>query len=91
MLLYVLIEKMFAERAFKYLDFGEGGKFWSNGVTRGAYAYFFPMAVPIIFAVIMHAVCNALTDLLGEILTMLGLRDKMRRLLRERLLSGGNG
>jgi Acetyltransferase (GNAT) domain len=93
-LLYVLIEKMFAEQAFKYLDFGEGGSWykehWSTGAARCARAYYFPMAVPIVSAVMMHMTANAISDLLGKGLQTVGLRDKLRRLLRNRVLSDAN-
>lgn len=90
-LLYVVLKKMFAERQYKYLDFGEGGswykEFWSTGAARCARAYYFPIAAPIISAVMMHMASNAISDLLGRILATLGLRDKLRRLLRDRVLS----
>ena len=92
--MYVIIEKIFSEGTFKYLDFGEGGswykEFWSTGAVRYARGYYFPMVVPIIFAVLTHMTSNAISDLLGKVLTTLGLRDKVRRLLRERVLSGAN-
>jgi CelD/BcsL family acetyltransferase involved in cellulose biosynthesis len=90
-LLYVIIQKIFAKGTFKYLDFGEGGswykEFWSTGVVRCARGYYFPMTTPIISAVLMHITCNAISDLLGTVLATLGLRHKVRRALRQRVLS----
>ena len=91
-LLYLLLENMFAERAFRYLDFGEGDKwykeFFSTDSARCARVYYFPIEPAIISAITLHTVFNALTDLLGRALATLGLRNKIRRFLRARALSG---
>jgi len=93
-LLYVIIQKIFAEGTFKYLDFGEGGswykEFWSTGVVRCARGYYFPIIIRIISAVLMHMTSNAISDLLGMVLARLGLRRKVRQLLRQRVLSAAH-
>ena len=94
-LLYVIIQKIFAEGTFKYLDFGEDGswykEFWSTGVVRCARGYYFPMVIPIISAVLMHVASNAVSDLLGTVLATFGLRHTVRRILRQRVFSGAKG
>jgi CelD/BcsL family acetyltransferase involved in cellulose biosynthesis len=87
-LLWHLIEREFERGRFRYLDFGEGESwyksFFSTGSIRCARVYFLPKTPLNFAAVLLHAGSNAFTNVVGRLAQRLALRDRMRRLLRER-------
>jgi CelD/BcsL family acetyltransferase involved in cellulose biosynthesis len=92
-LLYLIIEKLFTEKKFEYLDFGEGvswyKEFFSTDSATCARIYFFPMRPFYLIAVAVHITANGLSSFLGRTLSLFGLRDRLRRLLRTRSLPDG--
>jgi CelD/BcsL family acetyltransferase involved in cellulose biosynthesis len=87
-LLYLLIEKLFEEREFRFLDFGEGEawykSFFSTGSARCARIYCFPMTFANVVAVVLHTLSQALSTVVGATLDAVNLRSKIRGLLRRR-------
>jgi len=91
-LLYLIIEKLFLERPFRYLDFGEGEnwykEFFSTGSAQCARIYYFPPKLTNVAAIGLHSLSSALSNLAGKMLDALQLRDRVRKLLRERTMNG---
>lgn len=90
-LLYLMIEALHEERAFRYLDFGEGGawykEFYATGALNCARVYFFPKTMRNIAAVLLHAAAGSVSDVAGAMLDRLELRERARRLLRRRAVA----
>lgn len=85
-LLYLLIEALHEERAFRYLDFGEGAAwykdFYSTNSVDCARLYRFPFKPKYAIAVGLHSATNAVTSMVGAVLDRLALRQRLRRALR---------
>jgi hypothetical protein len=86
-----MIEALHEERAFRYLDFGEGGawykEFYATDALNCARVYFFPKTMRNITAVLLHAAASIVSDALGAVLDRFQLRDRARRLLRRRAVA----
>lgn len=85
-LLYMAIEQVFAERRFRYFDFthGEGQNkklFGRASFLRGDF-YFFRWSVRNALAVYGHFLMDWLSEALGRTFDVLGLRQRIRKLLR---------
>lgn len=87
-LLYLMIEALHEERAFRYLDFGEGGawykEFYATDALDCARIYFFPKTMRNIVAVLLHVAAGSVSDAAGAVLDRLELRERIRRLFRRR-------
>jgi Acetyltransferase (GNAT) domain len=94
-LLYLLIEKLFNESLFRYMDFGEGHswykEFFSTGSSRCARVYYFPKKPKNFAAVSLHMAWNSVTNMAGWGLERLGLRAKLRTLLRSHSVEQSTG
>jgi CelD/BcsL family acetyltransferase involved in cellulose biosynthesis len=90
-LLFLIIEQLHAERSFRYLDFGEGEswykEFYATGSIKCARVYFFRRNLRNRMALATHTAAGAATDSLGTLLSALGVRAVVRRLLRQRATS----
>lgn len=87
-LLYLMIEALHAEGAFRYLDFGEGEAwyktFYATDTLSCARLYFFPRTVGHVLAVGLHAGANSVSDFVGATLDRFDLRERLRRMMRRR-------
>lgn len=87
-LLFLMIEQLHAERRFRYLDFGEGESwykdFYSTNSLKCARVYYLRRTLKNRLALAAHQSASAATDALGHILSRLGVRALIRRLLRRR-------
>jgi CelD/BcsL family acetyltransferase involved in cellulose biosynthesis len=85
-LLYMAIEQLFAERRFRYFDFTHGEnqtkKLFGRASFLRADFYFFRWGVRNALAVYGHFLMDWLSGALGRTLDVLGLRQRMRKLLR---------
>lgn len=86
-LLFLMLEKLFSEHRFRYLDFGEGSdwykKFFANRVTQCARVYFLPLRFVTLAVVLLHASSNLVSNFAGALLDKLSLRGRIRRLVRQ--------
>jgi CelD/BcsL family acetyltransferase involved in cellulose biosynthesis len=85
-LLYMALDQLFAERRFRYFDFtnGEGQNkrlFGRASFLRGD-VYFFRWGLRNALAVYGHFLMDRLSGALGQTLDVLGLRQRIRKLLR---------
>ncbi len=91
-LLFLIVEALFAEGAFRYMDFGEGTswykEFYSTGAARCARVYYFPKTVKNVAVVGLHAATNSVSDAVGSVLDKFNLRARIRRLLRRSAVAG---
>lgn len=87
-LLYLLIQRLFSEQEFEYMDFGEGyswyKNFFSTGSSRCARVYYLAQTPGNFVAIALHIFWNSLTDSIGWALARLRVRSKLRTLLRAR-------
>ena len=85
-LLYMALERVFAERRFRYFDFTYGESQSKKLFGRASFLrgdlYFFRRSVRNIVAVYGHVLLDQFSTSLGRILDAIGLRQKIRKLLR---------
>lgn len=85
-LLYLALKHLFSERAFRFLNlsYGEGQmkKVFGRGSFLQADVYLFRPTLRNLLAVYTHAITDKLSSKLGGLLEDLGLRRRIRRLLR---------
>lgn len=90
-LLLLMLEKLFSEGRFRYLDFGEGSdwykKFFANGVMLCARVYFFPLRFAVLAVVLLHAGSNQISNFVGALLDRFRLRHRIRRFVRQRAMA----
>jgi hypothetical protein len=92
-LLLLALESMFNEGKFRFLDFTEGGLeggkghkgFFSTGSTRCADIHYLKPTAANWLLVLAHSGCDQTSALVGTVLDRLGLKARIKRLLR----SGG--
>jgi CelD/BcsL family acetyltransferase involved in cellulose biosynthesis len=92
-LLYLALERLFAEARFRYfnMSYGEGQmkKVFGRATFLQADVYFFRRTLWNAFLVHGHAAMDRLSTKMGVLLERLGLRRRMRKLLR-RIPRGGS-
>jgi CelD/BcsL family acetyltransferase involved in cellulose biosynthesis len=85
-LLYLALKQLFAEQRFRYLDFtygkGQSKELFGRASFLHANIYLFRWTARNVMAVYGHAWLDWFSSKLGDILSRLGLREKVRRLIR---------
>jgi len=83
-LLYLLLERLFEERKYSYLDFGEGTlpykQFFSTGHTRCARIIYFRRNARNLAVVMSHWSLTTLSRCGGRVLELFGLEDQVKSL-----------
>lgn len=81
-LLYLMLERLFAEQRFRFLDFGgsehEYKKFFSTASIRCARIHYFRRTWPNLLLVLSHRLVNRISTLGGEFLRLLRLKDRAK-------------
>jgi hypothetical protein len=92
-LLYLLLERLFEEGKYRYLDFGEGTlpykRFFSTGHIRCARIIYFRRNAHNLAVVMGHWSLSALSRWGGRILEFLGLEDQVKSLTMGKLRRPG--
>ncbi len=85
---HLALEKLFAEGRFRMFDFTEGGgphkQFFATGSTRCADVYLFRRAARSLLLVNLHARMDGMSATLGRALDSLGLKRRIKKLLRSK-------
>lgn len=85
---YCVLERLFQERAFRMLDFGQGEghhkAFYSTGSVRCADIFYFRRTWRNCLLVRLHAAMNAFSAWVGRALAALNLKKAVKRLLRRK-------
>ncbi len=88
MLLYTLVERLFAEKKYHHLDFGDGilpyKSFFATGSMRCAYIIYAKKTIPNLIMLGGHASVNALSVGLGKAMQQAGLKRRIKKLLMGR-------
>ncbi len=83
-LLYLMLERLFAEQRFRFLDFGgtehEYKKFFSTGSIRCARVHYFRRTWRNLLLVLSHSLVIRISLLGGELLKLLRLKDRVKKL-----------
>jgi CelD/BcsL family acetyltransferase involved in cellulose biosynthesis len=85
---YLVFESLFKEKAFRAFDFTEGQgehkRFFGTHETRCADVFYFRRSASAYFWVQLHRGVNALSGLAGRALERMGLKARVKRLIRGR-------
>jgi CelD/BcsL family acetyltransferase involved in cellulose biosynthesis len=83
-LLYLMLERLFAEQRFRFLDFGgtehEYKKFFSTGSMRCARIHYFRRTWRNLLLVLSHSLVIRISRVGGELLELLRLKDSVKNL-----------
>jgi hypothetical protein len=94
-LLHEMLEKLFAEGSFQWLDFGSGDARWKRTYatrdTRCANVYYFRWNIRNVFRVCLHCGTDLLEIAFIRVLERIGLKERLKRLLHFRLRLPGRG
>lgn len=86
-LLLLVLERLFRDREFQYLDFGWNElphkKFFATGSIETAYTMYFPRTLKTLALVGLHTGLNRSTSLAGRALDAMNLRSRIRMLLQQ--------
>ncbi|CAN5713874.1 hypothetical protein BH20ACI3_BH20ACI3_05130 [soil metagenome] len=84
-LLYLMLERLFAEQRFRFLDFGgsehEYKKFFSTGSIRCARVHYFRRTWRNLLLVFSHSLVIRISKWGGKVLKLLRLKDRFKELL----------
>lgn len=87
-LFYLAVEKLFAQREFRILDFTEGEgdqkRFFATGSIRCADVYHFRRSGRILFLIVLHFVADFVSRATVRVLDGLNLRARVKKFLRSR-------
>jgi hypothetical protein len=87
-LLHGILERIFAEQRFRFLDLGSGEAHWKRShathSSSGATFFYFPPTATCIFTVLLHATLTGLSNAIVGLLSVLHLKQSTKKLLRLR-------
>jgi CelD/BcsL family acetyltransferase involved in cellulose biosynthesis len=82
---YLVLERLFAERRFRYFDFGQGEgtnkRFFARGTVPCAEIYYFRRTVRNLLLVATHIGLNVFSSAIGRLLQATGLKARVRAFL----------